>query len=351
VVSDIGFFVAAAKDPRVSEGLSQQIRRSAGDPERLAALLGRLAGDGATLASHVATTTEAGSEVEREATLDELVAQLPASLRGDLLDVVLGATDHSSSGIRTADEIAQRLLSRAARRPVEALDPAVSHVFAELLGIDLPVTEGLALIRALATESENDALHELCDSWDRRVRLFEAHGIDSAQVLLRPRLRRGIDYYSSFIFEIHDRSGSKVSQICAGGRYDDLVGKLSGREDVPAVGFALGLERLARRVPRSPTVPLVDAVVVGGGDVPQEACVEVTTALRAAGFRAQLLTGHRVRYALRSALRDGIRFLVLVGEEEQANGKVSLRDLDRKTQIEVSVDDLLTHLQSELDRG
>ena len=149
---------------------------------------------------------------------------------------------------------------------------------------------------------------------------------------LNPRLVRGLDYYSRTVFEwVTDRLGAQ-SAVCSGGRYDGLVAQLGGR-DTPAVGWALGIERVvellqAEGIGAVETPP--DAHLVAAGDAERRFGFKLAEQLRerlpglrlsiggpAAGFKAQL----------RRADKSGARYALIVGETELQAGKVSFKPL------------------------
>jgi histidyl-tRNA synthetase len=149
---------------------------------------------------------------------------------------------------------------------------------------------------------------------------------------LNSRLVRGLDYYSRTVFEwVTDRLGAQAT-VCAGGRYDGLVTQLGGR-DTPAVGFALGVERvveLARADGVDGAERPADAFLVAAGDAARRYGFKVVEGLRdavpgvrigigspAAGFKAQL----------RRADKSGARFALIVGDDEVAAGRVSVKPL------------------------
>jgi len=157
---------------------------------------------------------------------------------------------------------------------------------------------------------------------------------------LNPRLVRGLDYYSRTVFEwVTDRLGAQ-SAICSGGRYDGLVAQLGGR-DTPAVGWALGIERVVELLQAEgvgAAEPTPDVALVAAGDAERRFAFKLAEQLRerlpglklssggpAAGFKAQL----------RRADKSGARFALIVGEAERDAGKVSLKPLreDRPQQL------------------
>jgi histidyl-tRNA synthetase len=193
-------------------------------------------------------------------------------------------------------------------------------------------------------DSKNPALRELIDAapllggylddesrahFDRVQRLLADVGV---AFTLNPRLVRGLDYYSRTVFEwLTDKLGSQ-SAVCSGGRYDGLVAQLGGK-DTPAVGWALGVERiveLARADGADVAEPPVDAFLVAAGDAARRFGFKVVEDLRdavpgvkiaigspAAGFKAQL----------RRADKSGARFALIVGDDEVAQGRVSVKPL------------------------
>ena len=162
---------------------------------------------------------------------------------------------------------------------------------------------------------------------------------------------------------IHCRP-SLTEQLCAGGRYDDLVSYLGGRNRVPAVGFAIGVERVvliqaeqaAERAAAAPgngaggptdapgqaldepAASPADVIVVSGGDVDETAVVRAVAQFRHGGLRAVHLNGRRVRYGLTQALKSSIPFLAVVGRREAENNLITLRDLANRSEQSMPVD-------------
>ena len=150
--------------------------------------------------------------------------------------------------------------------------------------------------------------------------------------VLNPRLVRGLDYYSRTVFEwVTDKLGSQ-SAICSGGRYDGLVAELGGR-DTPAVGWALGLERVVELMQADgatvdEVMPHVYMVVVG--EAARRRGFAVANDLRQAVPGLRVFTGEPTagfKAQLRRADKSGARFALIIGEEELAADRVSLKDL------------------------
>ena len=150
------------------------------------------------------------------------------------------------------------------------------------------------------------------------------------------KIVRGLDYYSRTAFEIvTDRLGAQGTVI-AGGRYDGLIEELGG-PPTAAVGFALGLERLAMLLPESePDLP--DVAVVGLGEQAQKYALVVARDMRAKGLAVVHCGSGSAKSLFKRADREGARFVVVIGDDEVARNIVSLKNMQDGTQSEMSLD-------------
>jgi histidyl-tRNA synthetase len=155
---------------------------------------------------------------------------------------------------------------------------------------------------------------------------------------LEPALVRGLDYYSRTVFEIVSESLGAQNAIVGGGRYDQLVAELGGPE-LPAIGFAIGEDRLIEVLPSSFRANVEERppiLVVPIEPVPVAAGMELAEELRLGGLSAITEFGSpSVRSALKRADRGGIRWVMLLGEDEMATQVVSCRDMERGEQTEI----------------
>ncbi|MCG6863645.1 MAG: histidine--tRNA ligase [Chromatiaceae bacterium] len=162
---------------------------------------------------------------------------------------------------------------------------------------------------------------------------------------INPRLVRGLDYYNRTVFEwITDSLGAQGT-VCAGGRYDALVAQLGGRP-TPAVGFALGLERMVSMLEAGalPSERGLDAYLVAVGDGPQGKALLIAEALRDALPELQLLChcgGGSFKSQFKKADRSGARYALVIGEAELERGVVGVKPLRREAeQTEVALEEL-----------
>ncbi|MDH3744510.1 MAG: histidine--tRNA ligase [Acidobacteriota bacterium] len=156
-------------------------------------------------------------------------------------------------------------------------------------------------------------------------------GRSGVEYRIEPHLVRGLDYYSRTVFEISATGLGAHDAIVGGGRYDGLLAALGG-PDLPAIGFAIGQDRLMEILPQdfqSEAAGTRPVVVIPIEPLGAEAAWEVAAELRAGEVPAVAeLTGSAVKSALKRAARAGTRWVVLVGEDELSQDGVVLRDLE-----------------------
>lgn len=167
--------------------------------------------------------------------------------------------------------------------------------------------------------------------FERLKALLEAHGV---AYRVNPRLVRGMDYYNLSVFEFVTTQLGSQGTVCAGGRYDGLFEQIGGKP-TPAVGWALGMERILEllkeqgRLPDA-TVPDAYAVVPDAADLPR--VMPVLRALRAAGARVQMHAGGAdgmgsMKSQFKKADASGARWALIFGADELAQGQVALKPL------------------------
>jgi len=158
---------------------------------------------------------------------------------------------------------------------------------------------------------------------------------------LNPRLVRGLDYYSHTAFEITSTQLGAQATVCGGGRYDGLVEQLGGAA-TPAIGWALGLERLvlllAQASATPATGPVPDLYVVNRGEAAQAAALKLARSLRLQGLHVELdAGGSAFGKQFKRADRCGAPWAVVLGEEELAEGVLQLKPLRGQAQPDGNV--------------
>ena len=161
--------------------------------------------------------------------------------------------------------------------------------------------------------------------------MLDANGI---AYTINPRLVRGMDYYNLTVFEFVTDSLGAQGTICAGGRYDDLIAQIGGKP-APAVGWALGVERVLELV-REQGAPIPEPVPDAYAIVPDAAAMPVVLrtlqALRAAGLKVQMHAASAeglgsMKSQFKKADASGARHALIFGADELAAGEVTVKSL------------------------
>ena len=172
--------------------------------------------------------------------------------------------------------------------------------------------------------------------------LIEAYGM-SEWVQFDASVVRGLAYYTGSVFEAHDREG-KFRAICGGGRYDNLLSTLGGK-DLPATGFGFGdmviMELLAEKGLIPELISGVDDIVLPLNQDLRDIAVRVAASLRLSDRTVDLvLEDKKIKWAFKHAERVGAKRLVLLAPDEWSRKMIKVKDLETGEEKEVSLKDL-----------
>ncbi|AXY59162.1 histidine--tRNA ligase [Acinetobacter sp. WCHAc010052] len=170
--------------------------------------------------------------------------------------------------------------------------------------------------------------------------------------VINQKLVRGLDYYNKTVFEWTTTHLGSQGTVCAGGRYDGLVGQLKGKADqsVPAVGFAMGMERLLlllEQVEDNTPVRECDIFLVADPASQGKALVlaeQIRDQLEAAGSTIRLKTGSQgsMKSQMKKADQSGAVFAMILGEREWEAQQLSVKELATAEQNDVAITDIVT---------
>jgi len=172
-------------------------------------------------------------------------------------------------------------------------------------------------------------------------------GLDALGIAyeINARLVRGLDYYCHTAFEFTTEALGAQGAVIAGGRYDGLAAQMGGPE-IPGIGWAGGIERLALLVAEYaelPPSPRPVAVVPVAQSVERRALM-VAESLRTAGVPTELGYRGNLSKRMKRANRIGARYAIILGEDEIAKGIATVRDLDSGEQTEVALDEVASYI-------
>jgi len=176
-------------------------------------------------------------------------------------------------------------------------------------------------------------------------------GID---YVVNPRLVRGLDYYSRTVFEwTTDALGSQEA-VCAGGRYDGLISHLGG-DATPAIGFAMGIERVVELLVQGQNVPAprtADVFVVVSGEQAAAQALKIVERLRNELPHRRFevnLGGGKFKAQFQRADRSGAPLALILGDDELSRGVVAVKPLRQESgQSDCPIDELAARIEAAL---
>ncbi len=186
----------------------------------------------------------------------------------------------------------------------------------------------------------HEHLCENCkDDFEKLRRLLQNSGIE---FIVDPYLVRGLDYYTKSAFEFVSRGLGAQNAIAGGGRFDNLVEFMGGRP-TPAIGFAIGIERvleLMREPDRAREGVYVGAMIPEALDFAFEVSLKLKKLTKTeSAYRTKSLKAH-----LKAADKAMCRYALIIGEEELSSGKVWVKDLTDKREKTVEIDRFIAML-------
>ncbi len=223
---------------------------------------------------------------------------------------------------------------RAAVNPLRVLDDKRESVQVQLAGVPYMVNHLCA-----ACQSHYDEVRTA-------LRLLKVEWTES------PSLVRGLDYYTRTAFEFTHHLLGAQSGIGGGGRYDGLMASLGG-QDLSGIGWGLGTDRTLLACEAEGLTPgagsLVDVFAVPIGEEAKAVLIALGGELRAAGIRFDLAYGNRgLKGAMKAADRSGAPYVLIVGEQEVADGTVVVKNMSAGTQESVAWESVQSLLAAHL---
>ncbi len=339
------FVIASMQDLRKAERGRAQV------DARLTELFGSGAEDQSPGAPDLANAVDHRQPDDLLATLRRLVAGLDEQRARELILGLLQASHVSVGRTRSAEDVAAGLL-RKLRWQDQA--PGIRRA--------LELAERLRAVRGNPPEAFDRIRHVLTDyrldhAPLHRLEAISAqlgyYGVPPKAVTINLGLGRGLPYYTGMVFEIYaDRLGP-AQQLCGGGRYDGLLRLLGANTDVPAAGFAFGVERVKLALDshaRTPARPTTQVQVIPLGAEDYAYAVTAAEQLRQAGLRVELeLMERGVKGTLRQAARRGIPFCGIVGPKERLGGTITVRNMAAHQEQRVALTDAARYCQADVE--
>ena len=168
-------------------------------------------------------------------------------------------------------------------------------------------------------------------------------------------IARGLDYYTGMVFEIYIMELGAQKQVCGGGRYDNLVSDFGG-PNLPAVGFAMGLDRIILAMDvlnvAIPPLPRADVYIIPLDTSLVKTAQEIAERLRQENINTELnLMSSKLKKALSLASKLNVRFSIILGKAEAAENKLVVKDMVKEEQEVIPISEVVSRIKAGLGKG
>ncbi len=225
---------------------------------------------------------------------------------------------------------------------VEAIDKIIAFI-----SIDGNDSEKISKLESLEIVNPvfADGLFELKEVV-KNIKLF---GVPEDNFMIDLTIARGLDYYTGTVYETFLNDYKQIGSVCSGGRYDNLAGYYTDKA-LPGVGISIGLTRLFYQLNELKSINAdkesISEVLVISMSEDISACISVATAFRKEGINTEIyMLNKKTKAKFKYADRLKIPYVAIIGEEEQRNGTVSLKNLATGEQNTVTVEEAVQLLK------
>ncbi len=254
-------------------------------------------------------------------------------------------------------------------RTVDKLDKIGAEKVRQILVEDCALNGEQAdeILKFIAITGTNAEVLSALESYAGRNEIFDkglaelqavtanlaAFGVPEANFAVDLTIARGLDYYTGTVYETTLLDHPEIGSVCSGGRYDDLAGYYTEKQ-LPGVGISIGLTRLFYVLdeqgllnPELPSAP-ADALILPMTEDPSPA-IALAESLRTEGIRVQLY-GEQKKFKQKMSYADrlGVPYAVLLGEDEIAAGKCSVKDMRTGEQVALTAAEAAAHIKAGL---
>lgn len=257
--------------------------------------------------------------------------------------------------------------SQDVMRTVDKLDKIGAEKVKTLLMEDIGVAEDMAnqVLDFIAIGGSNQEVLAALEGYQGKDELFDtgleelstvvrylsAFGVPEENFAVDLTIARGLDYYTGTVYETTMLDHPEIGSVCSGGRYDNLAEYYTDKQ-LPGVGISIGLTRLfyvlGEQGMLNPDLPTTaaDVLVIPMGEEQQGYAIATATALREAGIRTQLYAEKKkFKARITYAAKMGIPYAMFLGETEEQDKVVALKDLNKGEQVTVSFEEAVKLIQ------
>ncbi len=259
----------------------------------------------------------------------------------------IGSTDKSTDILRIIDKI-EKIGAEKVQEELTELGIAKNEIetimnFIKISGTN---TEKIETLRQLGIKSEifNTGLNEL----EQVTKLIKVCGVPEKNFEIDLTIARGLDYYTGTVYETFLDDYKKLGSVCSGGRYENLAEYYTDKR-LPGVGISIGLTRFfyqARKegLIKSEKTSISKVLVLPMTDN-LEKCMEIASKLREAKINTEIyLEDKKIKSKFKYADKLNIPFAVVIGDDEIANDKVTLKNMTTGEQETLSIEEVINRI-------
>ena len=265
------------------------------------------------------------------------------------LEYVGVSHDNIQEALNAVDDLEKKGIADTSNRlmglGVAETDVSKTLEFFEKKGTNEEVIEYLRTVAS--SESFVAGVNELAIV----VKAIDRLGVPTDYYCIDLSVARGLDYYTGTIYETRLVGQAGIGSICSGGRYDDLAGHFAGGAKYPGVGISIGLTRLFPRLIQigviQPDSPRTADIMIASLDSSRSLdYLKVGSNLRNAGINTEVyLDDRKLGAQMKYANKKGVKYVVIIGEEEFSNGTFILRDMSNGEQETYQLLDIVEELR------
>lgn len=206
-----------------------------------------------------------------------------------------------------------------------------------------------ALLAYLESLNLNDnykiGLNELKEVYDYMIKF----GIDDDSIIIDLSITRGLDYYTSTVYETFLDGYESIGSVCSGGRYENLAGNFS-KQNLPGVGLSIGLTRLFYQFQQLGLVEkyknkFTDCLVIPMDEKLNFYAIDIANKLKEQGYKVDIyLEDGKFKKKINYADKIGVKKVLIIGQEEYENKMVSVKNMEDGKQVSVKVEEIREYL-------
>ena len=219
----------------------------------------------------------------------------------------------------------------------------------KLMGLINNKRDNKELLKYLESLDLNDnyklGLRELKEVYDYMIKF----GIDDESIMIDLSITRGLDYYTSTVYETFLDGYESIGSVCSGGRYENLAGNFS-KQNLPGVGLSIGLTRLFYQLQELGLLEkyredFTDCLIIPMDEKLNFYAIDIGNDLKNKGYKVDIyLEDGKFKKKINYADKIGVKKVIIIGQEEYENKMVSVKNMEDGNQVSVKIEDIGDYL-------